>query len=317
MSHLVLIDGHHLMYRAYWAIPRTLKTSSGEQTNTVFGMVSMLLNILRIEEPDALLFCFDAGEETFRHQEDETYKDGRAETPDDFYDQIPRVIEMIETFQIPHVSDPTYEADDFLASYARAGEEAGMQVTIITGDRDALQIASPKTRIAIPHKGYQQTEYLDPEGVLSKYGVRPDQVAAYKGLCGDASDNLPGVKGIGPKTAATLLQEYDTLGGIYEHLQDLRPNLREKLERDWDQALFCEQMATLMFAIDPPVSLDDLSMKEKPVADVFSLLTELEFSMLLKRFQALLDSPYGQKSFNVDERTDAAVSSEEEQLVMF
>ena len=112
MKHLVLIDGHHLMYRAYWAIPRTLVTRKGELTNAVFGVASMLLNILNREKPDSLLFCFDAGSETFRHQENETYKDGRAETPDDFYEQIPRILELIDTFGISSVSDPEYEADD-------------------------------------------------------------------------------------------------------------------------------------------------------------------------------------------------------------
>src|SRR3989344_3258117 len=204
MKHLVIIDGHHLMYRAFYAIPRTLKTSSGEQTNAVFGVASMLLTLLKIEEPDALLFCFDAGEETFRHQENATYKDGRAETPDDFYAQIPRIMELVDAFGFAHVSDVKYEADDFLCTYARAAETAGMRVTIVTGDRDALQLATEHIRIAIPHKGYQQPEYLGPTEILAKYGVRPDQVPSYKGLTGDSSDNLPGVKGIGPKKGATL-----------------------------------------------------------------------------------------------------------------
>ena len=125
MSHLVLVDGHHLLYRAYWAIPRTLKTRSGEQTNVCFGVASMLLNILKVEEPTHLVFCFDAGEETFRHQENETYKEGRAETPDDFYTQIPRAFELVERFGIQSVSDTKYEADDFLCTYAKAGEKEG------------------------------------------------------------------------------------------------------------------------------------------------------------------------------------------------
>ena len=169
MDHLVLIDGHHLMYRAYWAIPRTLKTSKGEQTNTVFGMASMLLNILKQEKPDALLVCFDEGDETFRHKELEDYKEGRAETPDDFYEQIPRVMELIEAFSFRHVSDPQYEADDFLCTYAVAGKDAGMRVTVISGDRDMLQLAGAGITIAIPHKGYQQTEYLGPKEIEEKY----------------------------------------------------------------------------------------------------------------------------------------------------
>lgn len=298
MKHLVLIDGHHLMYRAYWAIPRTLKTRSGEQTNAVFGVASMLLNIVKSEEPDALLFCFDAGEETFRHQENETYKDGRAETPDDFYVQIPRIIELIEAFGISHVSNPKYEADDLLATYAVEGEKAGMRVTVVSGDKDCFQLANKNIQIAIPHKGYMQAEYLDDKGVEEKFGVRPDQVASYKGLCGDSSDNLPGVMGIGPKTAEILLQDYGSLTGIYEHIEEIKPAWREKLERDKDQAFFCERMAELVCDIELPLSLDEILLSELPAQEVVEFFTNMEFTALTKRFQALTDSSYGQKVFS-------------------
>jgi len=316
MNHLVLVDGHHLMYRAYWAIPRTLKTRSGEQTNAVFGVASMLLNILKLEEPDALLFCFDAGEETFRHQENDTYKDGRAETPDDFYVQIPRILELIETFGIAAVSDPQYEADDFLCTYAKAGEATEMHVTIVTGDRDILQLASDRTRMAIPHKGYQQTEYLDPAGVEAKYGIRPNQVASYKGLCGDSSDNLPGVLGIGPKSAASLLQTYDSLEGIYNHLSEIKSSWREKLERDREQAFFCERMATLVCDIPLPVSLEEITLRNLPYTAVLEAFSELEFTALTKRFQALAESQYGLQRFRAEEREAGVLqpTHEKEQL---
>lgn len=289
------------MYRAYWAIPRTMRTRAGEQTNTAFGMASMLLAILKAEEPDAMLLCFDAGEETFRHEEHDTYKDGRAETPDDFYAQIPRVIELVDAFGFSHVSDTQYEADDFLCTYARAGEAAGMKVTIVTGDKDALQLATDKITVAIPHKGYQQTEYLNPEGIVEKMGIRPDQVASFKGLSGDSSDNLPGVLGIGPKTASKLLQQYNDLDGIYAHLDELRDSVREKLERDKEQAYFCERMAELVCVEPLPVSLEDITLTNMPVQPVLELFTELEFTMLVKRFQAVLDSSYGQQHFRVEE----------------
>lgn len=302
MKHLVLVDGHHLMYRAYWAIPRTLKTRSGEQTNAVFGVASMLLTIMQREQPDALLFCFDAGEETFRHQENDTYKDGRAETPDDFYVQIPRIVELIETFGIPHVSDPQYEADDFLCTYALEAEKAGMRVTIVTGDKDCFQLANQNIRIAIPHKGYMQAEYLDDKGVEEKFGVRPDQVASYKGLCGDSSDNLPGVLGIGPKTAVALLQDYGSLTGIYEHLEDIKPSLREKLERDRDQAFFCERMAELVCDIALPLPLEDVRLENLPYTEIATFFTSMEFMALTKRLQALADNSYGQSIFSVQEQ---------------
>lgn len=297
MSHLVLIDGHHLMYRAYWAIPRTLKTKAGEQTNVPFGVASMTLAILAQEQPTHMLFCFDAGEKTFRHEENATYKDGRAETPDDFYIQIPRVNQLVEAFGIRSVSEPKYEADDFLCTYARAAEKEGMKVTIVTGDRDAFQLATDNIRIAIPHKGYQQAEYLGPKEIEAKYGIRPDQVASYKGLCGDSSDNLPGVKGIGPKGAADLLQKYGTLTGIYEHLDDIKPVTRAKLEADRESAFFCERMAELICDIPLSITLKDLELKNIQAAGLMSFFEELQFTLLQRRFRSLVEGPYGKEHF--------------------
>ncbi len=306
----MLIDGHHLMYRAYWAIPRTLKTRSGEQTNTVFGMSSMLLAILQHEEPDSLLLCFDAGEETFRHHEHGAYKEGRAETPDDFYAQIPRVMELIDAFSFRHVSDLKYEADDFLCTYAKAGVDAGMRVTIVTGDRDILQLASDRVRIAIPHKGYQQAEYLGPKDIEEKYGIRPDQVASYKGLTGDASDNLPGVHGIGPKTAAQLLQQYGSLTGVYGHLTDIRPVTREKLERDREQAFFCERMAQLICDIPLPVPLEALRLHNLPTETLLTFFEQMEFSLLQKRLRTFLGTDYGKSVFAEVETLSLASAQE-------
>ena len=317
MKHLVIIDGHHLMYRAFYAIPPTLKTKAGEQTNAIYGVASMLISLLKIEEPDAIVTCFDAGEETFRHQENATYKEGRAETPDSFYLQIPRIIELFDTFGFQHVSAPKYEADDFLCTYAKAAVEAGMRVTIVTGDRDAFQLANEQVRIAIPHKGYQQTEYLGPTEILTKYGVRPDQVASYKGLTGDSSDNLPGVKGIGPKTAAQLLQTYDTLTGVYAHLEEIKPTVRAKLTADREQAFFCERMATLIGDIPLPTPLDALNLKDVAVAPVLDFFRQMEFTVLGKRLDSLALSDYGKKYFVAAPKEAPKPLPKESQLSMF
>jgi DNA polymerase I len=297
MKHLVLIDGHHLMYRAYWAIPRALKTGSGEQVNAVFGVASMMLHILKIEQPDHLVVCFDAGEKTFRHQENETYKDGRAETPDDFYVQIPRIMQLVEAFGFRQVAHSNYEADDFLCAYSKAGEKEDMRVTIVTGDRDAFQLASDKTKVAIPHSGYLKAEYLGPAEIEAKYGVRPDQIVDYKGLTGDPSDNLPGVNGIGPVTAAKLLQDYQTLDGIYEHLAEIRPAVRAKLEADREQAYFCQHMAQLVCDFDLPVSLEEARIEGLPADGLIQFFREMEFTLLTRRLRDFLASPYGQKSY--------------------
>ncbi len=308
------------MYRAYWAIPRTLKTRSGEQVNTVFGVASMLIGILSTERPDKLLFCFDEGEETFRHQEHAEYKAGRAETPDDFYSQIPRVMQLIDTFGLRRLSDSKYEADDLLAAYAQAAEKEGTRVTIVSGDRDVFQMASDLITIAIPHKGYQAAEKLNPAGVLQKFGVTPAQVPAFKGLSGDSSDNLAGVRGIGPKTAAQLLAEYGSLEGIYDHLADIRPAVREKLERDREQAFFCQRMAVLLRDIALPIPLDALSLDDLPSQEILDFFTQMEFTMLGKRLQALLRSEYGSHFHHVAEKTTSVTTSEadaQSQLSMF
>ena len=318
MKHLVLIDGHHMMYRAYWAIPRTLKTGSGEQVNSVFGMASMLISILSKEQPDSLCVCFDEGDQTFRHLEHEEYKEGRAETPDDFYEQIPRIFELIDVLSFARVSNPQYEADDLLATYAFKGRDKGMDVTIVSGDRDVLQLVDGHIKVSIPHKGYQAAEYLGRDEVIAKYGITPEQIPTFKGLSGDPSDNLPGVHGIGPKTASKLIQKYETMQGIYDHLSEIRPSVAEKLERDRDQAFFCERMAVLETNIKLPISLKELAMKDLPVREVFEFFREMEFSLLAKRFQALLDTEYGSKHFNVEERVEnPLVANENNQLTMF
>ena len=320
MKHLVLVDGHHMMYRAYWAIPRTLKTSKGEQVNTVFGMASMLISILAKEKPDALAICFDDGDQTFRHQEHAEYKEGRAETPDDFYAQIPRVFELVDALGIPQISDPEFEADDFLGAYAKQAEQEGMKATIVSGDRDVFQMASEHIRIAIPHKGYQAAEYFGPEEVKAKLGITPEQVPAYKGLAGDSSDNLPGVHGIGPKTAAQLIQDHGSLEGIYEHLADIRPSVRQKLEQDKEQAFFCQKMSVLKLDMPLPQSLEEISLHDLPVQSVFDFFAEMEFSLLTKRFQALLDSDDTSGHFSEEEKEVVQVSSAEkepDQMAMF
>lgn len=319
MKHLVLIDGHHLMYRAYWAIPRTLKTRAGEQSNTSFGMASMLLAILAKEKPDNMVICFDEGDQTFRHEENAEYKEGRAETPDDFYVQLPRVMQLVESFGICSVSDPQYEADDFLGTYAKEAEHAGMRVTVVTGDKDAYQLASEKTRVAVPHKGYQEAEYLGPDEVLSKLGVRPDQVASYKGLCGDSSDNLKGVTGIGPKTAAALLQQFDTLESIYSNIDDVKPTVASKLKTDREQAFFCERMAELVCDIPLPFSLEQTALSNINPEPLLGFFAEMDFTLLTKRFLSFLETDFGQSHFDVEAipADPTAVTKESNQMTLF
>lgn len=286
------------MHRAFWAVPRTLTGPDGRPVNVVFGVGSMLVSILKQEQPDGLVWCADAGSQTFRHQEHVTYKEGRAETPQEFYDQQALVLQLLQTLGVPVVSDPAYEADDLLCSYARQAEAVGTErITVVTGDRDAYQLASEHIRIAIPHKGYQAAEYLGPAEVLAQLGVTPAQVPAFKGLAGDSSDNLPGVKGIGPKTAAELLQQFGSLEGVYEHLADIRSGVREKLEVDREQAFFCQRMAVLIGDIPLPCSLEEVRLTPRPLAPLADLCSALRFQMLLRRIEGLTQTDYGRHLF--------------------
>lgn len=277
-----------------------MRTDTGEQVNTVFGVASMLLQILKTEQPDSLLFCFDADEKTFRHIEYPEYKAGRATTPDDFYTQIPRSLEMIDSFGIKSVSGNAYEADDYACSYARKAEAAGYKVTIVTGDRDLFQLSSENIRVAIPHKGYQVPEYMSPEAIFTKYGVQPSQIPAYKGLVGDSSDNLPGVKGIGPKAAESLLQQYGTLEAVYENISLVKPAWRSKLEQGREQAFFCQKMARLHCDIALPIPLEELRFSEVLTSRIIDFFTCLHFTLISKRFTQFLETPYGKAHFLID-----------------
>ncbi len=309
MRHLVIVDGHHLLYRAYWAIPRTMKTSKGEQVNTTFGVASMLLNILKAEMPDDLLFCFDADEDTFRHIEYAEYKAGRSATPDDFHPQVPRALELLDSFGIKSVSGGTFEADDFACSFARAAEKRGDRVTIVTGDRDLFQLSSEAIRVAIPHKGYLAPEYMGPKEIFMKYGVTPAQIPSYKGLVGDKSDNLPGVKGIGPMAAEALLKKYGSLKAIYEHIDEVKPAWKTKLEADKKSAFFCERMAILKCDIPLSIPLDDLAFAGVHTASILSVFHALEFTLVAKRLQAFVQTPYGREHF-ISDHTDAFSQTE-------
>ncbi len=309
MKHLVIIDGHHLLYRAYWAIPRSMKNAKGEQINTAFGFTSMLINILKTEEPDALLFCFDADEKTFRHEQYEEYKAGRAATPDDFYPQVPHVFRVIDALGLKRVEGGGYEADDFACAYAKAYAKAGGRVTIISGDRDLFQLASDEIKIAIPHKGYQMPEYMGAAEVLKKYGVTPDQIPSYKGLVGDNSDNLHGVMGIGPKAAEALLQKYGTLEKLYANLAEVKDSWRTKLEKDKESAFFCKKMAELVCDMPLPLSLEELELTHLDTPKALEVFQDLSFVMLTKRLISLSEQPYGKSRFQPVPVPEAAIAA--------
>ena len=297
MKKLVLLDANHLMHRAFWAIQRNLSTSSGEQTNAVFGVASMLLTMLQREKPEALIACFDEGKDTLRHQEHEEYKAGRAETPDEFYAQIPRIHQCLASFSIPTFSDSDYEADDLLATIAVQAAKSDWEVIVVSGDKDLFQLVNGGIQVAVPNGGYADPQYLDSAGVKKKLGVAPAQVPDYKGLVGDPSDNLKGVKGIGPKTAVKLLEKYKTLEGVYDHISDIKGSTKTKLEEDKESAFFCKKMATLVYDVPVKVNLEEIEGCKASLEEVQKFFGELEFYTLKSRLKRLLNEDAFAKEF--------------------
>lgn len=284
---IVLIDGNSLVYRAFFALPTTLTTSSGQVTNAVYGFTSMLLKLLREEKPDAVIVAFDRAAPTFRHEAFADYKAHREATPDELISQLPLAKDVLKSLHIPIYEADGYEADDVLATLARAAEARGEDVTIVTGDRDAFQLVSPKVRIMTTRKGISDIVVYDRQAVIDRYGVPPEKVADLLGLKGDTSDNIPGVPGVGDKTAAKLIQQFGSLEGVYEHIDEVKGDkLRASLVAHKEQARLSKRLATLDESAPVPIDLSDVQLGEWDVADVRQLFAALEFDTLLERFLA-------------------------------
>jgi DNA polymerase-1 len=229
---LYLIDGHALAYRTYFALTSGggagFRTHSGEPTAGVYGFTSVLLRILEQEHPEFLAVAFDTGR-TFRDDLFPAYKGTREKMPDDLQIQMKRLRQLVDVFNIPRLEKENYEADDVLGSVARQVVKMGLGVKIITGDRDLLQLVNERVIVSLPGKSLSDSKDYMPEDVEEYLGVRPSQVVDYKALVGDKSDNIPGVAGIGEKSAVSLLKEYADLDGVYAHLDDLPAGTRKKL----------------------------------------------------------------------------------------
>lgn len=306
MQKLFLIDGNAIIHRAYHAFPH-FKTSKGEIVNAVYGFSMMLLNILNTQKPDFLAVSFDRRAKTFRHEQYAEYKATRVKAPDELYDQIPRIREVVEALGIPVYELDGFEADDVLGALATQAERInspsdknscpGAEISqppspptlhtfIVTGDMDTLQLVNDRTSIFAPQGGFKDAVIYTPEKVKEKYGLSPSQIIDYKSIRGDSSDNIKGIQGIGEKGATTLLQKYQTLEGIYEHLDEIHGTLHDKLEKGKEDAYFSKGLVALR--LDAPVILDlhacstDKLNKEK----CGKLFEELEFKSLIPKLKA-------------------------------
>ncbi|HEY9747328.1 MAG TPA: 5'-3' exonuclease H3TH domain-containing protein, partial [Allocoleopsis sp.] len=293
-SKVILVDGHSLAFRSYFAFAKGrdggLRTSTGIPTSVTYGFLKALLEVMEAEKPDYMAIAFDLSAPTFRHDADETYKAGRPETPEDFKPDLQNLKELLQALNLPVVTAPGYEADDVIGTLARRASTAGYPVKILSGDQDLFQLIDLNQNIKVLHLGNPfargttgHPNEFGPEQVQAKLGILPSQVVDYKALCGDSSDNIPGVKGIGAKTAVQLLTTYGSLEQIYASLDELKGAVKQKLEAGREDARHSQWMAQIHLDVPLEVSVEDCQLKGFDRDVVVPLLEKLEFQSLLKK----------------------------------
>lgn len=287
---IVLIDGNALLYRAFYALP-PLESSRGIPTGAIYGFTRMLLKLLREEKPEYLACAFDKGKKTFRHREWDNYKATRPPTPEGLSPQIGLVKRVLEGFGIPIYEETEYEADDILGTMAKRAEKEGFLVRILTGDKDALQIVSPSIHILRGKKGISEIEVFDEKKVKEVFGVSPSRIPDLLALAGDVSDNIPGVPGIGLKTARLLLEKYQTLEGVYANLSKLPPRLEKLLREHREQAKLSKKLSTLITTVPLSINWEKFRVKEPSKERLLPLFQELEFKVLIEELNLLIPFP--------------------------
>ncbi len=285
MPRLALLDGHSLAFRAFYALPPDLATPDGRPTNAVFGFTSMVIKLLGDEHPEAMAVAWDTPEPTFRDAAYAAYKATRKAAPDLFRQQLPLMDEVADCLRIAQFRFPGYEADDVIATMARRAAAAGWEVLVVTGDRDAFQLVGGPIKVVYTRRGISDTVLADSRWVEERYGVTPAQYPDYAALRGDTSDNLPGVPGVGEKTAARLVAEYAGLEGIYEHLADHSPRLRESLEAAREQVFLNRQLTYLLEDVPVEAAPEDLRLQPWDPARVRPVFEALAFRTLWLRLQ--------------------------------
>ncbi|MBD1929314.1 DNA polymerase I [Trichocoleus sp. FACHB-90] len=296
---LILVDGHSLAFRSYFAFAKSrdggLKTKTGVPTSVCFGFLKSLLEVIASQHPQAIAIAFDLGLPTFRHEADDTYKADRAETPEDFITDLKNLHELLDALNLPILTSPGYEADDVLGTLADRASAAGYSVKIVTGDRDLFQLVDTAKEINVLYLGqtfWQRTSTagpveFGPEEVKQKLGILPEQVVDYKALCGDSSDNIPGVKGIGDKTAVKLLTDYGSLDGIYASLDEIKGAVKQKLETGKQEAYRSQHLAKIVLDVPLDFSLEDSHLKGFDAPVLKQQLEKLELNKFLSKISEI------------------------------
>ena len=293
MNKLLVVDGHSILNRAFYGLP-DLTNSKGQHTNGVLGFINILLKVMEEEKPTHLAVAFDVHEKTFRHKMYDAYKGTRKGMPDELREQVPLIKELLVCMGITVIESPGFEADDILGTMSRMGEKEGYQVVLLSGDRDLLQLATGRTMIKIPKTkaGKTTVENYYASDVEKLYGVTPLEFIDMKGLMGDASDNIPGVPGIGEKTAAKIIASFHSIENAHEHLEEITPKkAKENLETFYDQALMSKVLATIKLDVPLDVSFDGLLVKSLFTNEAYESVKELELKSLLKYFSDRQEIP--------------------------
>ncbi|MGB7414680.1 MAG: 5'-3' exonuclease H3TH domain-containing protein, partial [Thermosynechococcaceae cyanobacterium] len=298
---LILIDGHSLAFRSYYAFSKGreggLRTSTGIPTSVCYGFLKNVLEILKTQKPDYLAVAFDLGGPTFRHEADDTYKAGRSETPEDFIPDLENLQELLTALKLPIVVAPGYEADDVIGTLATQAKEDGFRVKILSGDRDLFQLVDDDHKVTVLYlssiyspaarSGAAPNEF-GPAEVLQKLEVTPQQVVDYKALCGDSSDNIPGVKGIGHKTAVKLIGEYKTLDQVYASMDQIKGAVQKKLIEGKESAYHSQFMAQIALEVPLEIKPTDCKLEGFERTDLVPVLEKLEFQSFLSQINELL-----------------------------
>jgi len=280
---LILIDGNSIAYRAFFALP-LLNNEKGIHTNAIYGFTNILMKILNEEQPTHILVAFDAGKTTFRHETYQEYKGGRQKTPPELSEQFPFIRELLDAYNIARYELENFEADDIIGTLAKKAENEGFQVKIISGDKDLTQLATDKVTVAITRKGITDVDDYTPQTIQEKYGLTPQQIIDMKGLMGDSSDNIPGVPGVGEKTAIKLLKQFDSIEKLYGSLEEVSgKKLKEKLSEHKDQAIMSKQLATIQCNAPINIKLEDILYNGYDTKKVIKIFKELGFNSLLDK----------------------------------
>ena len=309
MDKIILLDGNSLSYRAFYAMP-ALQNKSGLYTNSVYGFTLMLERMLEDIKPKYALVAFDKGKQTFRHKTYQDYKGTRDKTPSELVEQFGYVRELLDSYGIKYEEHFDYEADDIIGSYAKLAEKAGLEVIIISGDKDLTQLASDNITIYYTKRGVTEVDHYTPEFINEKYGLSPEQIIDMKGLMGDKSDNIPGVAGIGEKTAIKLLAEYKTVENVLDNIDNISgKKLKERLAEGKEDALLSKELATIFTEVPVENKLEDLTFSENR-SKKKELFEKLEFVSFLKKLAENDDVDVDGKEekeleiINADEKTE-------------